>query len=116
MVQTQFERPHTTAPELSQEETRDVVLCLWSSLLGRNDIGLDENFFDLGGSSLLLIRLHALLNERYRGRLSLMDLFQATTVQKISDLLEGRSCGDLIFAGNAKEGEEQYAAIQRTDL
>jgi amino acid adenylation domain-containing protein len=73
-----------------RESTLETVLLLWQELLGKEAISPDGNFFDAGGSSLLLIRLHALLNQRYQGRLSLLDLFQATTARKMSSLLDTR--------------------------
>lgn len=93
-----------TASEQREESTTDGVLRLWQRVLGRDSVGLDENFFDAGGSSLLLIRLHALLSERYRARISLLDLFQATTVNKISSLLDNREASEFMVSSTLQMG------------
>jgi hypothetical protein len=51
----------------------------WRDVLGRERVGLHDNFFDLGGHSLLVVRLHALLRE-IDDALTLVELFQWTTV------------------------------------
>ncbi|HEX3795196.1 MAG TPA: AMP-binding protein [Acidimicrobiales bacterium] len=39
------------------DEMEQMVAALWSSVLGVDDIGIDDNFFDLGGDSLRAVRL-----------------------------------------------------------
>jgi amino acid adenylation domain-containing protein len=65
----------------------DSVWSAWRGVLHREDVGLDENFFDAGGTSLLLMELHLELNRCFPGRLTLVDLFSATTVRKMSEHL-----------------------------
>jgi amino acid adenylation domain-containing protein len=86
-AQGQRQRGEVTSPESENESSVDAVWNVWRKLLQRDDIGLDENFFDAGGSSLLLMELHIELNRRFPGKLTLMDLFAATTVRKISERL-----------------------------
>jgi amino acid adenylation domain-containing protein len=60
---------------------------IWRELLGLEQVGLHDNFFDIGGHSLLLIRMHRLLEDRLATGLSVMDMFQhpsiASLVQRI---------------------------------
>jgi amino acid adenylation domain-containing protein len=77
----------------TRETTLATVLGLWQELLANKTVSADDNFFDAGGGSLLLIRLHALLNQEYPGRLCLLDLFQATTARKLSALIDARASG-----------------------
>lgn len=58
---------------LSQSEAK--MSELWRKVLGRRSIGINDNFFDLGGTSLQLLELHALISEAYGTRLSVVDLF-----------------------------------------
>ncbi len=53
---------------------------LWCEILNVPHIGLDDNFFDMGGHSVLLIRLHSLLKERLNLHLSVIDLFRYPTL------------------------------------
>ena len=56
------------------------VRMTWAELLGRSTFDDDANFFDVGGNSLLLVRLHNAIERRYPGRLTLPDLFGYPTV------------------------------------
>jgi amino acid adenylation domain-containing protein len=62
-------------------------LCrIWAELLGRTQIGIDDNFFEAGGHSLLAARMFARL-DRIQGRsLPLATLFQAPTVRELACL------------------------------
>ena len=73
-----------TAPIHPLEST---VLQTWREVLGREEIALDENFFDLGGHSLLLTRVYEKLSEQLNVPLTLVTLFQHPTVRSLSSKL-----------------------------
>jgi amino acid adenylation domain-containing protein len=65
------------------------IAAAWSRVLGLESVGLDENFFDLGGTSLSLLRLHAELRAvPARQPLRIVDLFQHPTVRTLAAYLE----------------------------
>jgi thioesterase domain-containing protein len=64
-----------------------LLLQIWEDLLQRRPIGLDDDFFDLGGHSLLGVRLLASIERAFRRRLSLANFFEAPTVRKMAGLL-----------------------------
>jgi amino acid adenylation domain-containing protein len=67
------------------------VTSLWSQLLGVGDVPATRRFFDLGGTSLLLVRLLAQLTDRYPDSgLKLADLFAHPTVADQVALLASR--------------------------
>jgi amino acid adenylation domain-containing protein len=53
---------------------------IWRELLGVGPVGLDDNFFEVGGHSLLLVKLHAALEREFTHGLELVELFRLTTV------------------------------------
>jgi len=61
-----------------------VVTQIWRDLLGLDDVGLDEEFFDLGGHSLIAIRLMSRLNRDLGVRLELADLLSAPTIETLA--------------------------------
>ena len=61
----------------------------WQSLLNLDSIGLDENFFELGGDSLMAIRVASQLNKEGLN-LQPADLFDHQTISELSQLIESR--------------------------
>jgi amino acid adenylation domain-containing protein len=63
------------------------VAGLWREVLHAERIGLYDNFFDLGGHSLLLVKLQAALKREFGRDLPLVELFQHTTVSAQAERL-----------------------------
>ncbi|MFZ5988791.1 MAG: amino acid adenylation domain-containing protein [Bacillota bacterium] len=92
--------PETDENIITQEEyvaaTNDVqrnLVNIWESVLGIKCVGINDNFFDLGGNSLLLVRMHAQIDSLYKGKVSVTDLFTYTTISKLSEFIENRGSG-----------------------
>jgi len=66
------------------------ILTVWARVLERNtsEIDLDDNFFDIGGHSLLLMKLQQALQEELNVKLPITDLFQYTTVRQLTERLD----------------------------
>jgi amino acid adenylation domain-containing protein len=73
-----------TTPATATEEH---VAAIWRDILGLQELGTEDNFFDLGGHSLLLTRVQVKLDEAYPDRVRLSDLFQHPTVRALSAFL-----------------------------
>jgi amino acid adenylation domain-containing protein len=87
--------PAPVAPEAARlapprTETEEKVAELWRALLGRDAVGRDDNFFDLGGHSLLLVRAHARLVP-LAPRLTIVDLFGNPTVRTVAACIDARA-------------------------
>jgi hypothetical protein len=65
-------------------------------------VGVKENFFDLGGHSLLLVKVQARLEETLDRKIPIVDLFRLPTVAALAEYLEAEGEG----AGGAQEGVE----------
>jgi amino acid adenylation domain-containing protein len=70
---------------------------IWQDLLRIEAVGLDDNFFDLGGYSLLLVRMVARLQDAFHKDISVMDLFQHPTVREQAKLLGGEEGEDTLL-------------------
>lgn len=53
---------------------------LWAEILRTDRVSLHDNFFDAGGHSMLVVKLHAALKREFESDLTLTELFQHTTV------------------------------------
>ncbi|MFB9223137.1 non-ribosomal peptide synthetase [Paracoccus cavernae] len=67
----------------ADEATRKVQ-AIFRELLRRDVLGPDQSFFDLGGNSLLSVRLMSLLERDFGKRLTLATLYQASTARQIA--------------------------------
>jgi len=63
------------------------VANVWRSVLPAADIAVDDNFFDIGGTSLLLYRVYTQLRT-VRTDLRIVDLFRYTTIEALARYLE----------------------------
>jgi len=63
------------------------LIRLWERILDVQPVGLRDNFFDLGGNSLMAVRLFSELRKLTGRSLALSTLFQAPTVEKLAEIL-----------------------------
>ncbi|BDC50578.1 hypothetical protein F183_A28940 [Bryobacterales bacterium F-183] len=68
--------------------TKAVLIGIWEEVLGHSDIDPNINFFDLGGTSLLLLRARNLVNDRLGIALTLTDLFANSTITALLALCD----------------------------
>jgi thioesterase domain-containing protein/acyl carrier protein len=76
---------HALVPPRDEVERRLVML--WEKVLGVRPIGAQDNFFDLGGHSVLAVHLMAEIEQSFDHRLPLATLFQNPTVERLGELL-----------------------------
>ena len=79
-----------------RSDTEARIAAVWRELLRVEHVGIRDNFFDLGGHSLLLVRVRARLAEELGPVVSLVDLFQYPTVESLAAFVGGQAgAGDL---------------------
>jgi len=97
----------TAGTDLQQE-----VAGAWRKVLGADHVGLDDNFFDIGGNSLLLVSVHAKLQTMLNKKIPVAELFAHTTVRALSERLGG-SDRDSGSSNAAQERTQNLAQKQR---
>lgn len=70
-----------SAPETDTEKQ---LVQLWGKLLGMNGIGIHDSFFELGGNSLLLTQLVAMIRKTFQAELALSAMFEQPTIAEIA--------------------------------
>jgi amino acid adenylation domain-containing protein len=80
-----------------------MVLDVWRKALNVDDIGLDDNFFDLGGTSILLLTAHTGLQGRLRRTIPMTKLFEFATVRSLARYLQ--QVEQVEQAGQRAQGE-----------
>ncbi|WP_019912665.1 non-ribosomal peptide synthetase [Paenibacillus sp. HW567] len=61
---------------------------IWRKLLGIPVAGIQDNFFDIGGNSLLIVQMQGLIQQEFFQDIPIMDLFKYTSIEKLSDYLQ----------------------------
>ena len=79
--QVQAKRQEQVLPSSQVER---VIAAIWQELLQVEKVNLHDNFFDLGGHSLLIVRVAARLREVLHIDLSMIDLFKYPTVSALA--------------------------------
>jgi acyl transferase domain-containing protein/thioesterase domain-containing protein/acyl carrier protein len=90
-----FERPSLSTTYVAPRTPVETKLAgIWSELLGVEKIGVDDNFFDLGGHSLVAVRLFRAVKAAYAVDFPISVLFEAPTIAQCAALIEARRGSD----------------------
>lgn len=88
------------------------IRLIWADVLNRPDVGPDDNFFDIGGNSLLMIALQQAMS-RGGFDLPLIDLFRCGTVEACARHLAGTSAPASAVVGSARRDEAVRRLAER---
>ncbi|MFW6085618.1 MAG: SDR family NAD(P)-dependent oxidoreductase [Myxococcota bacterium] len=93
-----FARPQLATEYIEpRDDVERTLVGLWQELLGVERVGIRDSFFDLGGHSLIAVRLFARIKQTYQTEFPISALFEAPTIE---------ACARLIHeAVGAREGE-----------
>jgi acyl transferase domain-containing protein len=72
------------APQTDEER---VLVGIWQEVLGLEQVGITDNFFDLGGNSLVGLRVFSRVRDTFEIELSLRVLFDAPTIAELSQAI-----------------------------
>ncbi len=95
-----------TAPRNEREQK---LADIWSEVLGlgKEKIGIEDNFFDLGGHSLRVTLLAARVHKEFNIKIPLVEIFSAPTIKELSEYI-GRTAEDKHISIEAVEKKEYY--------
>ncbi|MGR3365796.1 MAG: type I polyketide synthase [Sagittula sp.] len=84
-----FDRPQLDSDFVAPEGEIEVRLAgFWQDLLGVSNVGVEDSFFDLGGHSLIAVRLFAMVKKAFRVDFPISVLFEAPTIRACARLIE----------------------------
>ncbi|MFD2169210.1 amino acid adenylation domain-containing protein [Tumebacillus lipolyticus] len=93
------DRKRLPTPSIQQEEreykapeteVQRAVAEIWQSVLSYDPVSLTDNFFEVGGESILATRLISLLRKRFSIELPLRTLFEASTVEGLAAAVQSQ--------------------------
>jgi len=99
--------------EAPRSETEQKVAAVWQEVLNLDKIGVEDNFFDLGGHSLLMVRAHRKLKDIVDKDITMVNLFQYPTINALSNFLSSDGIDQSSFDQLSKMVEKQEKAMIR---
>ena len=72
----------------SDFSTEQTLTAIWCNLLGRQQIGIDEKFFEIGGNSLLATQVISQIRDVFSVLLPVSKLFESSTIAKLTLVLD----------------------------
>jgi acyl carrier protein len=105
---------HTRSYSAPRNELERTLAAIWQDVLGIEQVGLQDHFFEIGGDSLMLIRTRMRLNQALGQPIDIVDLFKYPTVQQLAAYLtEGDSRMADRRARTQMQAERQLEAARR---
>jgi acyl-CoA synthetase (AMP-forming)/AMP-acid ligase II len=105
-------REERIAPRNEMEQS---IAALWKELLGLTDLGVHDNFFDVGGHSLLLYQLHTKLRDSTGRSVEMIDLIRNPTVAALADRLNRTSEEGIALDRGRERAAARQSGRQRLD-
>jgi amino acid adenylation domain-containing protein/non-ribosomal peptide synthase protein (TIGR01720 family) len=76
------------ATVLPQTDLERSLAVIWQTILHLETVGIDDNFFDLGGHSLRMVQLQSAVRDRFDSAIALVDLFRYSTIRSLAAYLK----------------------------
>jgi amino acid adenylation domain-containing protein len=83
------DRPKADTMARPRSDAERAIAAIWCEVLALPEVSVTENFFDLGGHSLLVARVERLIRERLGREVPLIELFRHPTVASLAAFLTG---------------------------
>jgi len=111
-------QPLDARTEVTPGSTLEVALAkIWRKVLGRPRIGMNDNFFEAGGTSLRAVQVIAMIKKELNQTLSIVSLFECPTVTLLAAKLSaasGEAQGETTTAAAAQRGQQRrYNTLRR---
>ena len=77
----------TIASSAPRDDFEHLVLCVWQRVLGVKDISVTDNFFEIGGHSLLAVRMLNEIKRATNREIPLAELFRGATIEHLAKIV-----------------------------
>ena len=101
----------TTTYQVPQSEMEQQIAKLWQEVLHLDKVGIHDNFFDLGGHSLLMLKVNNKLRAILQQDIQIVTMFQNPTIYSLSEYLIQKPEEKSIFEQIDKRVEKQRQSL-----
>ncbi|ADU21404.1 condensation domain-containing protein [Ruminococcus albus] len=100
----------------SKDPVEQYVYRLFIENLKLDDVGLEDDFFELGGNSIMSLKIIQKLKERYGDTIELDDLYEYATIREIAELIKEQSDVSVQADGKAPSVNDPYQMKKAPDM
>ena len=100
--------------EMPQTKVEKLIAGVWQKILLLEKVGLDDNFFDMGGNSLLLIKVLQELKIIFTKEISMIEMFQHPSIRSLGQLLSEQKTQTLDTQKSNAERAELRSSSQNS--
>jgi amino acid adenylation domain-containing protein len=111
--------PENSRPTLTEiykppnSEIERAIATIWQEVLDLEKVGINDNFFDLGGHSLLMVQVNHKLNAALNRNLSVVEMFQNPTISALARYLTQDSNNQPRFQSVRDRAQKRIAVLNR---
>lgn len=96
-----------------QSELEQKIALIWQQVLQQPKIGIDDSFFDLGGHSLLLVRVYSQLKQIVKRPFTMTELFEYPTIRTLAKHLSQPLESSMSMDATEERAKKQQEAMQQ---
>jgi len=105
-----FETDHGDGPQVApRNEIEEILADMWQTLLGLENLGVEDNFFRLNGNSLIALQCISRVQAVFGVKLSVRSFFESPTIAGLARLVAARQPGLEALTARARILEEVRA-------
>lgn len=97
----------------SEGKIERVIANIWEEILNVKNIGMDDNFFDIGGHSLLIAFVIAKMEKIFAIKIPVLTIFKYPTIRSIGKFIKNGEIENKIVEKSKSRAEQRMAAISK---
>ena len=96
-----------------RNETEKTLLGFWKEALGTDEVGVEDSFFEVGGDSVMILKIHQKVCDHFKVKLTVIDLFKYPKISQLSEVLAASAPVETVQKDHAGAASKQKAALKR---
>lgn len=99
-----------------QNEIEKTLADIWKEVIGVDEIGVHDNFFEIGGHSLLLVQVHSRMKEVFKRDFPLLEMFTYPTISALAAFVTGEPDKPVMMQNEERLHKQKQAKLKRKEL
>lgn len=91
------------------------IACAWKEVLGYEELNIHTNFFEIGGDSIMITKVHGMLEDFYPNLLKITDFFAYPTISKLAEYIQALQAENIRKSSYQNQIEEDEALDHNID-